>query len=496
MSGKKVIIIGAGIGGMSAGCFAQMNGFETEILEMHSIPGGLCTAWDRKGYRFDGCVHWLTGTDPQRGLHKLWAQVGAMNGLKVHYFDRFIETIDTNGNPVVLYADPDKLTEHFNAISPEDKEPTQELARLVRLFMTIDMALAKPPAMFKLGDIFKMMKTMKPYMKELENMSKITLSEFAARFKNSAIASLITGLIPEKYSLSALVMTLADYASKNAGFPIGGSLLFAKSIAKRYESLGGKFRFKTKVKKVLIEKGKAVGVELENGETISADYVVSAADGFATYNKLLEGKYTPKKVAEYYGNLEKYETYTSAQVFLGVDADLSGEPDRLVVALDKPVSIAGAVYKEIALYHYCSDPGMAPKGKSVITALFISPYEKWVELGKDLQSYETEKERLAELTIQALEKRFPQTKDKTEAIDVVSPLTYVRYTGIWRGAYMAWYNSPKSGRIMLPNTLSKLKNFYMCGMWTMPAGLPTGVITGNWAAQLICRDAKVKFETK
>ncbi len=59
---KSVIIIGAGIGGLSTGCYAQMNGYKTRIFEMGDKPGGLCTAWQRKGYIIDGCLHWLVGS--------------------------------------------------------------------------------------------------------------------------------------------------------------------------------------------------------------------------------------------------------------------------------------------------------------------------------------------------------------------------------------------------------------------------------------------------
>ncbi len=59
---EKIIIIGAGISGLSAGCYARMNGYDAEIYEMDSKPGGLCTAWKRKGYTIDGCIHWLTAS--------------------------------------------------------------------------------------------------------------------------------------------------------------------------------------------------------------------------------------------------------------------------------------------------------------------------------------------------------------------------------------------------------------------------------------------------
>jgi phytoene dehydrogenase-like protein len=64
MTQKSIIIIGAGISGLAAGCYGQMNGYKTWIFELHSAPGGLCTAWKRKGYTFDGCIHWLVGNPP------------------------------------------------------------------------------------------------------------------------------------------------------------------------------------------------------------------------------------------------------------------------------------------------------------------------------------------------------------------------------------------------------------------------------------------------
>ena len=62
MPGKSILIIGAGIAGLSAGCYGQMNGYSTRIFELNTLPGGLCTSWTRRGFTFDGCIHWLIGT--------------------------------------------------------------------------------------------------------------------------------------------------------------------------------------------------------------------------------------------------------------------------------------------------------------------------------------------------------------------------------------------------------------------------------------------------
>jgi phytoene dehydrogenase-like protein len=79
---KKVNIIGAGIAGLSAGCYLQLNGYDTEIFELHTVPGGLCTAWKRKDFTFDTCVHWLVGSNPNDPFHTLWSELLDMKTIR------------------------------------------------------------------------------------------------------------------------------------------------------------------------------------------------------------------------------------------------------------------------------------------------------------------------------------------------------------------------------------------------------------------------------
>ncbi|MBN1668703.1 MAG: NAD(P)/FAD-dependent oxidoreductase, partial [Anaerolineales bacterium] len=75
---KEVIIIGAGIAGLAAGCYGQMNGYQTRIFELHDLPGGLCTAWERKDYVFDGCIHYLFGSGEGQPFNQIWHELGAL----------------------------------------------------------------------------------------------------------------------------------------------------------------------------------------------------------------------------------------------------------------------------------------------------------------------------------------------------------------------------------------------------------------------------------
>src|SRR5579859_5303507 len=74
-------IIGAGITGLAAGCYALMNGYEATVFESHKVPGGLCTSW-KKGddYIVDGCIEWLVGVAPYGSLHQGWLELGALQG--------------------------------------------------------------------------------------------------------------------------------------------------------------------------------------------------------------------------------------------------------------------------------------------------------------------------------------------------------------------------------------------------------------------------------
>jgi phytoene dehydrogenase-like protein len=61
MSASRLLIVGGGLAGLSAGCYARTSGFDVTIVEHNLALGGVCTAWRRGPYLIDGCIHWLTG---------------------------------------------------------------------------------------------------------------------------------------------------------------------------------------------------------------------------------------------------------------------------------------------------------------------------------------------------------------------------------------------------------------------------------------------------
>lgn len=128
---EKVIIIGGGIAGLSAGIYALLAGFDAEIYEKNAIPGGECIGWNRKGYHIDNCIHWLTGTKKGTELYDVWKTVGALDdNMEYASIDSFY-TSTYDGQKVTLWNDLNRTQEELLALSPEDEEEIKKFIQYV-----------------------------------------------------------------------------------------------------------------------------------------------------------------------------------------------------------------------------------------------------------------------------------------------------------------------------------------------------------------------------
>ncbi|UCC16423.1 MAG: NAD(P)/FAD-dependent oxidoreductase, partial [Dehalococcoidales bacterium] len=249
--------------------------------------------------------------------------------------------------------------------------------------------------------------------------------------------------------------------------------------------------------KILVENDQAVGIRLQDGTEHRGDIVISAADGHTTIFDMLEGKYIDDKISGYYKNLRLYPPLIYiglgvARTFDDVPPSISG----LSIPLEKPVTIAGKEHKGLDVLIYNFDPTLAPEGKTVVKVQFNTDYDYWERLYKDPEKYKTEKEQIADMVISLLEKRFPGFAAQVEMKDVATPMTWVRYTGNWRGSYEGWMLSSDTFMMEMSKTLPGLENFYMAGQWVNPGGgMPTAVMSGQHTIQMICKKDKKKFVT-
>ena len=132
---SKVVVIGAGISGLSAGIYAARAGFDVTVLEQHNIAGGLSTSWSRKGYYFEGGMHWLTGSSPEMPLNKVWREVGALqDNNPIENRDPLYNLIDENGKVLSLYRYLPQMEKALIDYAPEDKARIKKMCREIKDF--------------------------------------------------------------------------------------------------------------------------------------------------------------------------------------------------------------------------------------------------------------------------------------------------------------------------------------------------------------------------
>jgi phytoene dehydrogenase-like protein len=498
MAQKSIIIIGAGIAGLSAGCYAQMNGYKSSIFELHDLPGGLCTSWERKGYIFDGCIHYLFGSGEGQPFNTMWKELGAVQGRQMINHSEYQRVTD-DVQSLTVFADPDHLEAHLLEISPADSSLIRAFAAGVRKFARFDMsAMYKTPKPLMTAlDWRDYGGKMVPFVPTLAQWATLSCREFASKFKHPFLRRAVAQMFSwEEAPVMMGMMLLAYMHNGNAGFPAGGSLEFARAIENKYLELGGKIVYKSQVEKILTDSGKASGVRLYNDEVHSADYVISAADGHATIFDMLGGEFVNRKLRRMYdGHLP---THQMMQISLGVNRDFSAEPHWVTHLLDKPLLLAGEERHEIGLKHYCFDPSLAPHGKSVVEMIVRTNYAYWQHLyGR--KPYDIEQRQVSDIIVSHLDKWIPGIQADIEFIDEATPLSYERYTNNWLGSTCGWLLTKETTPMMImgvPKTLPGVQNFYMAGHWVEPGGTVTlAAASGKNVIKLICARDRLVFST-
>ncbi|WP_099048820.1 phytoene desaturase family protein, partial [Streptomyces prasinopilosus] len=497
-----MIIIGAGLGGLSTGCYAQMNGYRSQVLEMHDLPGGCCTGWERGEFTLDACVSWMLGSGPGNEMHRIWLELGALQGKEVRHFDVFNVVRGTDGRAVYFYSDPDRLQAHLTGISPADARRIREFCDHLRAFRK---ALAVYPFLEPVGlmsrrERWRMLASFLPYANAVRKTLSVLMSDYAARFRDPLLRQAFEFVLYERHPGFPVLPTqfqLASHANLSAGVPEGGSLGLARSIEARYRRLGGRMTYNAKVEEVLVEDDRAVGVRLSDGRELHADIVVSACDGYTTMIRFLGGRY----LDDTYRRLYTETIHRPGMVFPGYVTLFLGlrrtfpEADPCTTYLlteDRAARLTGIRHPSINVQfrdrHY---PELSPPGTSVVYATYFCDIAPWRALdegpeqstrsrgGRQLHTlpvrhgrgYYRAKHQVRDTLVDFLEERFPGLRESIAVRDVSSPLTQVRYTGNHDGTVLGWQPFVEGGETLEEQIkkhgpgLPGLANFYQSGVW-------------------------------
>jgi phytoene dehydrogenase-like protein len=498
---KSIIIIGAGMGGMSSGIYGQLNSFDTTIYEAHKKPGGQCTSWKRKGYVFDPVVHSFNGFKSHTRFNAFWQELGALPCEMVKR-NEFVRAVFPDKTYFHNYLNLEKLQQHLKQLSPADTFVIDEYINGIKLFLKeFDWF-----GISHFGSFWEKF-TIIPFILPRLKYFKYTLGTFAERFKHPLLRKafpFICNSIPQ-IPLFAYLGEHASAANGDIGWPKGGGFTLSKNMAARYEKLGGTINYSQKAAKILTENNQACGVELEDGTQHKADFVISNADGRKTIMQMLTGKYINKKISRYCEPNPDNDIGGSVTVFLGVKRDLSSYPSALMMFLDKPEVIGGHSCEHLDMQIYGFDSSMAPAGKGVIKVELFTKASYFSQLNNDKTSYQTEKNRIADQVITLLEKQFPGIRDDIEVIDVATLHTWERFMGGTEGHnnYPNKYNELGDLHHVIDimfglgktYTLPGLKNFFLTGQWVTSMGsLALNALSGKTVIQKICKQCNMKFK--
>ncbi len=492
---KSIIIIGAGMGGLAAGVYGQANGYDTRIFETHALAGGQCTAWKRKGYTFDACIHHLFGCDPSSRIYDLWSELGAMPREMVRPAD-CTSVLSPDGKMLVDYYDLEALEDSLTRLAPGDASVIKDYIKAIKVFAGTDIT-----GEMVAGTTWDLVKSVLARPSVLK-WFKPTMSQFGKRFADPFLKRAFPLLVYSNPDVPMLIH-LARHAYGLSGgiqWPVGGALEFARSIEKRYRELGGTVHYRSRVEKILVENGRAAGVRLADGTEHRSDFVVSDADGRKTIMEMLDGRFVDDRIRAICAEPPD-ETMMAVNVYLGVARDLASEPSAMIMLLDEPVTIAGHACESLEMQIYGFDKTLAPEGKGIIKVELVSGWAEWKRLREDEAAYDAAKKKVADQVIGLLEKRFPGLASQVEVVDVTTLVTWERYMGGTHG----WFNFPvkKAGflSVMLgkaaETTLPGLSGFYFAGAWSTGAGaLFSNAGSGKKAVRMICREDGRKFRAR
>jgi phytoene dehydrogenase-like protein len=510
---KKVVIIGGGVAGLSAGIFARKAGFDTVIYEKTGIGGGSCSGWYRNGYAIDNCIHWLTGTQEGTSTNDLWKELGVLNkDTKIIKRDYFWAS-EYYGEVVHLWPDPEKTRAEMLALAPKDADEINSFIDFAIIANdAVSFPKTNPKEIIEGLDQVRKVISPKEFIKRSMQYMGLRNEDWVKRFKSPLIRQLILDFCPKEYESYWLILAYSFYIAGNGDIIEGGSIKMAETLVNNYNALGGKLVLNTPVKKIKLKKmvipdiqdiipHKASGVVLENGDIIPCDYAIVACDVNYTFKNLIDKRFAPLSLKEIYKDRLKYTFYSAFQVAFSVDGEFEEIPDSLTFPCST-FEVAYQRYNRIGVKNYRKyGDYIAPKGKTVIQ-VSLDQYEKdcryWKRLyEKDKSEYEHVKQNIAEAILNAILMKYPQYEGRIKVLDIWTPYSYLKRCNDTHGSFMRFITTALSVNAFLSQEIKGIENVFLAGHWLKyPGGLPTAAQTGKDAVNLIIAEEDKKQALK
>lgn len=491
---QQVIVIGAGIGGLTTAARLAHDGYKVTVLEKEALVGGRAHRIDQDGYRFDTGPTILMMTDV---LYDTFAYCGKN-------LDDYLQLKQLEPNYKVWFPDKETIT-----VSSNLPQLTAELARIdpkgpeqfFRFFADVSKIYRLARGKFidrnfdKLTDFIDL----KAGAELLKGRGLSKLYSFVSRYFTDprlrqlfSFQSMYLGVTP--YEAPA-VYSVVSYMETGLGiwYPKGGMHALPRAIAQLCKDLGVEIKLNQPVEEIMVEHKRTTGVKLPDGTVLPADIVVSNADLTYTYKNLIAAQHRRKNPDK---KVDKLKQASSALLFYwGVDHELAGMLHHNVYFSEdfkhnlEEIFHHGVLPEDPAFYLYIptkTDPSLAPKGKHVLYILVPVPNLKadidWEKAQKRIKARVLER-------LKTVMKLDIARHIETEA--VFTPEDFVTRFNLTDGsAFGLSHHFFQSGYFRPHNVSREVKGLYFVGASTYPgSGIPMVTLSGKLVVERINTDA-------
>jgi prolycopene isomerase len=490
-----LIVVGAGLGGLTCAGYAAGKGLKVLVVERHDIPGGYASAFTRGDpeLTFDVSLHQIV-------LHgaakKIFDEMGVMEKVKFHKCDQLFRYYSKEMDISCPAPGPEAFKEAFMKEFPEERKAIKGFTDdMTRIHMEVEslMSKGKPSLLDKVTFPLRYpalwasrKKTLSDYLDEHTSNPKLraALSVFWSYY----------GLPPSSLSGFYYMNATGAYVLYGGAYPEGSSQAISDAMAHNIRSKGGELRFGTTVDKALVQDGRVHGILTEEGETIRSRAVVFNGSADRLFNKMINKDDTPDN---YLKRIESHKpSISSFLVWLGLDKDITGSMRDSHIFLrfeDDPEKAYDAAMRAdpdrasigVCVYNNMSKD-YSPPGTTVLSIVFACGYEPFKIYEKDYragnkQEYNKRKEEITQAVIARVEKALiPDLSKMIKVKEAATPLTNIRYTLNTHGAIYGYEQTLDNSFMNRISNRTPIKGLYLASAWGEPGGgYPAVLISGK-----------------
>lgn len=466
-----VIIIGAGIGALTAGTHLSKNGYKVLILEKHCQAGGYCSSFNRSFFRFDCGAHLISSCNKSDVFGDLlkWLDI-RVDFVQLNPTDRFFFYNDKGIFDIIEVS-----SDYHEFIRYLKNRFKSESSNIDRFFDEIH-------------------KTEKSFLVPIlmEKYESYTYQDFLEFFfTNKELISILSvqsgflGLPPNKVSALSAIFMLKMYIIDGAFYPRGGAQKLADAFVDSFRKNGGTLLLNHEVKKILTNKGCVKGVLVDFREIYESDYIVSNIDCRKTFRNLLDVDISSldRNIKEKMNSFKVGESCFA--LYLGLDdkIDLDCKNGWYYSDYDVNRKFTDLLYVHIPTNY---DQSVVTKMNYQVLILYVPLSINFMKV----KNWTAKKRELKGVYLMRLEKLFPGLSESIVIIEAATPKTFERYTFNTNGSLYGWKQIPEQVYLNSFPSKSAIKGLFLCGHWTSPGGgVVTVALSGMQAARYIMKSS-------